>query len=138
MIRHQYAKYSTEAIEGNQSSLEENEVSIFNKKEKTAEEHQWSREADQTRFLYLMFILAIITLLGLFGLEIWHPNDGDKTILFFTPEITHIIVNGVLLGFIGLGSYIYGKAAGANEAISKLVGQNGGNGSNHNNQEKKQ
>ena len=105
-------------------------MAIFKKKEKTPEEHQYSREADQTRYLYLMFILAFTTLLGLFGLEFFHPSDATKPILFFTPEIIHIIVNGLLLGFTGIGSYIYGKAAGQNETLAKMMGQNGGNGGN--------
>ena len=89
------------------------------KKSTTKDDDQYSKDADQTRFLWMAFILALVTLGGLFVLEFFHPVDSP---IFFTPEINHILVNGCLIGFFSLGAYIYGKNQGMNEALAKMAG----------------
>ena len=102
-------------------------MGLLNKKEKEKENDStdYSKEADQSRFLIMAFCICMTVVLGLFALEFWH--QGEKAMLF-TPEIVHILVNGLALSFFGLGTYIYGKSVGANEAIAKMVGQNGNGG----------
>ena len=98
----------------------------FNLKKKAQsedEDGQYSRDADQTRFIWMAFSLAQTTLIGLFCLEFFHPVDSP---VFFTAEINHILVNGLGIGFLGIGAYIFGKNVGANEALAKMAG--GGNG----------
>lgn len=85
----------------------------------------YSRDADQTRFLWMAFGLSMTMLVGLFVLEFFHKPMKDEVILF-TPEIVHILVNGIGIAFFGLGTFIYGKNVGANEVLAKMAG--GGNG----------
>ena len=101
-------------------------MSIFKRKNTAsdADMDNFSKDADQTRFLRMAFTLAFITIVGLFLLEFWHPADEA---MLFTPEIVHILVNGMAIGFFGLGAYIYGKNVGANEALAKMAGGRNGN-----------
>ena len=100
-------------------------MSIFKRKNTAsdADMDNFSKDADQTRFLRMAFTLAFITIVGLFLLEFWHPADEA---MLFTPEIVHILVNGMAIGFFGLGAYIYGKNVGANEALAKMAGGRNG------------
>lgn len=104
---------------------------MFNKKdeppdnEKPIENDLYSKDADQTRFLRMAFTLAMTVVIGLFLLEFFH---GQQKAMLFTPEIVHILVNGLALAFFGLGTYIYGKSVGANEALAKMAGVGNGNG----------
>ena len=103
-------------------------MGIFQKKNTAPDDNDndnFSKDADQTRFLRMAFTLAFITITGLFALEFWHPADQA---MLFTPEIVHILVNGMAIGFFGLGAYIYGKNVGANEALAKMAGGRNGNG----------
>lgn len=101
----------------------------LNKKQSASDDDgQYSRDADQTRYIWMAFSLAQTTIIGLFCLEFFHPVDSP---VFFTAEINHILVNGLGIGFLGIGAYIFGKNVGANEALAKMAG--GGNG-NHQNQ----
>lgn len=97
-------------------------MGIFKKKNNEPDDY-FSKDADQTRYLYMAFILAMSTIIGLFALEL-SPSTTPPDI--FTPEINHILVNGILIGFIGIGAYLYGKQSGASEALAKIAG--GGNG----------
>ena len=101
-------------------------MDLLNKKPAEPQQEQdnpYSKDKDQTRFLRMAFTLALTTLLGLFLLEYFHPVDSP---VFFTAEINHILINGLLIGFISLGAFVYGKQAGMNEALAKMAG--GGNG----------
>lgn len=97
----------------------------------SADDDQYSRDADQTRYIWMAFSLAQTTIIGLFCLEFFHPVDSP---VFFTAEINHILVNGLGIGFLGIGAYIFGKNVGANEALAKMAG--GGNGNPNKTQEK--
>ena len=90
----------------------------------------FSKEADQTRFIWMMFGLAVFTLFGLFGLELFHPDE--HTPVFFTSEIVHITVNGILLGFVALGSFVWGKNSGTTQALLKMAGNSNGSNGNGN------
>ena len=107
-------------------------MNIFNRENKeniSPEFHDYSKDADQTRFLRMAFTLAMITIVGLFLLEFFHPAGAEHTPVFFTSEITHILINGIAIAFFGLGTYIYGKSVGAADAMLKMAGNgNGGNG----------
>lgn len=96
-------------------------MAIFKKKPIHANGDDYSKDADQTRFLRMAFTLALVTIVGLFALEISH-HIKPGTSMLFTPEIVHILVNGLAIGFIGLGAYIYGKNAGTNEALARMAG----------------
>ena len=116
-------------------------MGIFKKKNNDNEKQDmYAREVDQTRYLVFMFILAMTAVLSFVGMEIFLTDDHKMQI--FTPEITHIVVNALLIGFVGTGSFVYGKSAGANEALAKMMGQNGGgnggNGTTKNQEENKQ
>ena len=112
-------------------------MNILNKKKEPVDQYNdYSKDADQTRFLWMAFSLAMITIVGLFLLEFFHPAGKDHTPVFFTSEITHILINGIAIAFFGLGTYIYGKSVGAADAMLKMAG-NGNGGNNYNGTYKK-
>ena len=95
------------------------------KKQPELNENEYSRDRDQTRYLWMAWGLSMTLIVGLFVLEFFHsPMKGE--VVLFTPEIVHILVNGIGIAFFGLGTFIYGKNAGANEVLAKMAG--GGNG----------
>ena len=102
----------------------ENTSCMFKKKAEDNQYSQYSKDADQTRYIWMAFSLAQTTLIGLFCLEFFHPVDSP---IFFTAEINHILVNGLGIGFLGIGAYIFGKNVGANEALAKMAGGRNGN-----------
>ena len=99
------------------------------KTEEPTVDNNYSRDADQTRFLWMAFALSMTLIIGLFVLELVHKPLKDEVTLF-TPEIVHILVNGIGIAFFGLGTFIYGKNVGANEVLAKMAG--GGNGNQQN------
>ena len=77
----------------------------------------FSRDADQTRYIYLVGLIALTALVGLFTLEILamfrfgKSTDGYKPFIF-TPEIVHTIIP-VTVGTIGVvGGFLFGRAVG--------------------------
>ena len=100
-------------------------MSVLKKDDSKSDTEDVSKDADQTRFLRMAFALAMTVVIGLFCLEFFHKEEKA---MLFTPEIVHILVNGLALAFFGLGTYIYGKSVGANEALAKMAGGGNGNG----------
>ena len=83
-------------------------------------DENFSRDADQTRYIYLIGLIAITALVGLFGLEFValmkftmadNPSNG-YTAFIFTPEIVHTLLP-ITIGTIGaVGGFLFGRAVG--------------------------
>ena len=81
---------------------------------KPTEEQQedYSRDADQTRYLIIVGIIAGGTLVGLFALEIIAIFVDVETAFVFTPEIVHTLIPVTVGGLSALGGFLYGREAG--------------------------
>ena len=82
----------------------------------TKDSENYSRDADQTRFIYISGLLAGFTLLGLFSIEIitLFIKNPEKPFLL-TPEIVHTLIP-VTVGGMGLvGGWIFGARGGGTE-----------------------
>ena len=79
----------------------------------------YSREADQTRYLWIVGIIGMTALIILFALEITAmvmfklaDTDGNYKAFIFTPEIVHTLIP-VTIGVIGtVGGFIFGREQG--------------------------
>ena len=77
----------------------------------------YSRDADQTRYIRYFFYLCcgIMAMLGIIEIvNILVPSETGFKI--FSNELNHVLVNGSLLGFVGIGAYVFGKNQGLAEA----------------------
>ena len=80
---------------------------------------KYSRDADQTRYLWIVGIIGIASLLILFILELTAMiifkiigNDGSYKPFIFTPEIVHTLIP-VTVGTIGtVGGFLFGREMG--------------------------
>ena len=83
-------------------------------------DENYSRDADQTRYIYLIGIIALLALVGLFTLETFsiikytmltNASNGYVPIIF-TPEIVHTLLP-ITIGTIGaVGGFLFGRAVG--------------------------
>ena len=83
-------------------------------------DENFSRDADQTRYIFLIGLIAIIALVGLFALETFsiikytmltNASNGYVPIIF-TPEIVHTLLP-ITIGTIGaVGGFLFGRAVG--------------------------
>lgn len=82
--------------------------------DKQSTQEDYSRDADQTRYLYIVGLIAAMTLLGLFALEILHMSGLMKktTPYIFTPEIVHTLIPVTVGGLATLGGFLYGREVG--------------------------
>ena len=83
-------------------------------------EENFSRDADQTRYIYLVGMIALTALVGLFILEIFGmikytlatKGSNGYVPFIFTPEIVHTIIP-VTMGTIGVvGGFLFGRSVG--------------------------
>ena len=81
----------------------------------------YSRDADQTRYLWLVGIVAMTTLLGFFvfeGIALFKYTNDNKgssngyKALIFTPEIVHTLIPVTLGGITFLGGFLFGRERG--------------------------
>ena len=87
-------------------------------------DENYSRNADQTRYIFLIGIIAVIALVGLFALETFSiikytmstkASNGYVPIIF-TPEIVHTLLP-ITIGTIGaVGGFLFGRAVGQAKA----------------------
>lgn len=79
----------------------------------------FSRDADQTRYIWIVGIVGMAALFILFALELTamilfklSNADGSYKAFIFTPEIVHTLIP-VTLGVIGtVGGFIFGREHG--------------------------
>lgn len=77
----------------------------------------FSKDADQTRYIKYLARLCGGVLGILFGVEVLAMVLMDsKSLMVFTNELNHVLINASLMGFVGSGAYLWGKAAGEREA----------------------
>ena len=85
---------------------------------------EFSRDADQTRYIWIIGIVAVFTLFGFFAMELtamiifrsFHKETGIYKAFIFTSEIVHTLVP-VTLGAIGtVGGFLFGKEVGKQQA----------------------
>lgn len=69
----------------------------------------YSRDADQTRYIFLIGIIAGFTLLGLFALEIVSMFVKDHKAFIFTPEIVHTLIPVTIGGLSAVGGFLFGR-----------------------------
>lgn len=81
-------------------------------KEQQHQEENYSRDADQTRYLLLVGIISGGTLIGLFTLEILSIFGHVKEAFIFTPEIVHTLLPLTVGGLAGIGGFLYGRESG--------------------------
>lgn len=80
---------------------------------------KYSRDADQTRYLWIVGVIGVSSLLILFILELtamiifkMFSTDGSYKAFIFTPEIVHTLIP-VTVGTIGsVGGFIFGREHG--------------------------
>ena len=82
----------------------------------------FSRDADQTRYIYIAGALAMTTVIGLFVLEAiamfkFRMVDSAGGILtykafIFTPEIVHTIMPITISALTGVGGFLFGREVG--------------------------
>ena len=87
-------------------------------------DENFSRDADQTRYIYLVGLIAMTSLIGLFSLEFLAmikyivnvKSSNGYTPVIFTPEIVHTIIP-VTIGTIGVvAGFLFGRAVGEQKA----------------------
>jgi spore maturation protein SpmA len=75
-------------------------------------DENYSRDADQTRYIFLIGIIAGVTLLGLFILEIISMFISDHKAFVFTPEIVHTLIPVTIGGLSAVGGFLFGRGVG--------------------------
>lgn len=75
----------------------------------------YSRDADQTRYLYLIGIIAGFTLLGLFALEVVFMFTPVTEAKIFTPEIVHTLIPVTVGAVATIGGFLFGRGVGAKQ-----------------------
>ena len=75
----------------------------------------FSKDADQTRFIKYAFIAAMVLIGVLTAIEILAMLLKTDTMLIFTGELTHQLVTILVAGFVGSGAYLWGKKNGNEE-----------------------
>lgn len=93
-------------------------------KDKKGKFDKYSTDADKSRYLLYMFILALFVTGGFMALEFFHP-EVEHTPMIFTQEVVYITINGVILGFVGLGTFLYGRQSGIAEGMMRAYRENG-------------
>ena len=68
-----------------------------------------SRDADQTRYIYLIGIIAGFTLVGLFALEVLSFFFTEHKAFVFTPEIIHTLIPLTVGGISVVGGFLFGR-----------------------------
>ena len=72
----------------------------------------FSRDADQTRYIFLIGIISGVTLIGLFTLEIFSMFIKDHKAFLFTPEIVHTLLPLTIGGLATVGGFLFGRGVG--------------------------
>lgn len=85
-------------------------------------QENFSRDADQTRYIYFAGALALATIIGLFVLEgiamlkfQLTDNSGGALVykpFIFTPEIVHTVIPVTVNALIGVGGFLFGREVG--------------------------
>ena len=87
------------------------------------ENQQYSRDADQTRYIYIVGGIAFFTLLLLFILEIMYIFGKLQNAVIFTPEIVHTLIPVTVGGLSAIGGFLFGRGVGEKQATKKLQGE---------------
>ena len=83
-------------------------------------DENYSRDADQTRYIFLIGIIALVALVGLFTLETFSiikytmltdASNGYVPIIF-TPEIVHTLLPITIGTITAVGGFLFGRAVG--------------------------
>ena len=80
------------------------------------EDISYSRDADQTRYIWIVGGIAFFTLLGLFILEILNMFSKIEQMLVFTPEIVHTLIPVTVGGLTAIGGFLFGRGVGERQA----------------------
>lgn len=87
----------------------------MNDKQQTQQEN-YSRDADQTRYIWIIGGISCLTLILLFALELFFIFSDAESALIFTPEIVHTLIPVTIGGLSAVGGFIFGKGVGERNA----------------------
>ena len=80
----------------------------------------YSRDADQTRYLWIAGIIGESTLIFMFALEViamvkfatLNKDGSGYTPFIFTPEIVHTLIPVTVGAVLTIGSFLFGREVG--------------------------
>ena len=104
---------------------------MFKKKEEDLQ-YEYSKDADQSRYIKSVVALCFLVVIGIFAIEILAFFVPRENAFLMTAELIHTLLNLTIPILTGIGGFLWGKSKAAEEA-AKLKEQLNGH-----NQEKKQ